>query len=150
MLTESQNYIIDPEGQIKATGDVYLYGKEINDETYAICKSDMMIKGNNPENIKVGSTSSTDEFAAHRFDFMLSNPPYGKKLEQRAETHQVTARMSSTPPLQGRSQRLLGQNRNLGRHPALQRRPTAVPDGNGGQDEVHQGQPHRCAHCVGA
>ena len=78
MLTESQNYVIDPEGQIKATGDVYLYGKEINDETYAICKSDMMIKGNNPENIKVGSTLSTDEFAANRFDFMLSNPPYGK------------------------------------------------------------------------
>lgn len=78
MLTESQNYILDPEGQIRATGDVYLYGKEINDETYAICKSDMMIKGNNPENIKVGSTLSMDEFAVHRFDFMLSNPPYGK------------------------------------------------------------------------
>jgi type I restriction enzyme M protein len=78
MLTESQNYVIDPDGSIKATGDVYLYGKEINDETYAICKSDMMIKGNNPENIKVGSTLSTDEFAAQRFDFMLSNPPYGK------------------------------------------------------------------------
>jgi type I restriction enzyme M protein len=78
MLTESQNYVLDPDGSIKATGDVYLYGKEINDETYAICKSDMMIKGNNPENIKVGSTLSTDDFAADRFDFMLSNPPYGK------------------------------------------------------------------------
>ncbi len=78
MLTESQNYIKDVEGAIRATGDVYLYGKEINDETYAICKSDMMIKGNNPENIKVGSTLSTDEFAGRRFDFMLSNPPYGK------------------------------------------------------------------------
>lgn len=78
MLTESQNYIKGPDGQINAQGDVYLYGKEINDETYAICKSDMMIKGNDPENIRVGSTLSTDEFAAHRFDFMLSNPPYGK------------------------------------------------------------------------
>ncbi|WP_246747445.1 HsdM family class I SAM-dependent methyltransferase [Nitratireductor aquibiodomus] len=78
MLTESQNYIKDVEGAIRATGDVYLYGKEINDETYAICKSDMMIKGNNPENIKVGSTLSTDEFAGRCFDFMLSNPPYGK------------------------------------------------------------------------
>ncbi|MEY9560536.1 type I restriction-modification system subunit M [Sinorhizobium fredii] len=78
MLTESQNYIIDPEGLIRAKGDVYLYGKEINDETYAICKSDMMIKGNNPENIKPGSTLATDEFAGRRFDFMLSNPPYGK------------------------------------------------------------------------
>lgn len=78
MLTEAQNYIKDTEGQIQAKGDVYLYGKEINDETYAICKSDMMIKGNNPENIRVGSTLSIDEFSAHRFDFMLSNPPYGK------------------------------------------------------------------------
>lgn len=79
MLTESQNFIVDPEGEIKATNsDVYLFGKEINDETYAICKSDMMIKGNNPENIRVGSTLSTDEFAGQYFDFMLSNPPYGK------------------------------------------------------------------------
>jgi type I restriction enzyme M protein len=78
MLTESQNFIKDEEGGIRATGDVYLYGKEINDETYAICKSDMMIKGNNPENIRVGSTLSTDEFAGTTFDFMLSNPPYGK------------------------------------------------------------------------
>ncbi|MCP4164059.1 MAG: SAM-dependent DNA methyltransferase [Deltaproteobacteria bacterium] len=78
MLTESQNFVKDENGGIKANGDVYLYGKEINDETYAICKSDMMIKGNNPENIRVGSTLSTDEFAGTRFDFMLSNPPYGK------------------------------------------------------------------------
>ncbi len=78
MLTESQNFVKDEEGEIKAKGDVYLYGKEINDETYAICKSDMMIKGNNPENIRVGSTLSTDEFAGTSFDFMLSNPPYGK------------------------------------------------------------------------
>jgi type I restriction enzyme M protein len=78
MLTEAQNYIKEPEGPIAAKGDVYLYGKEINDETYAICKSDMMIKGNNPENIRVGSTLAEDEFSGHRFDFMLSNPPYGK------------------------------------------------------------------------
>lgn len=76
MLTEAQNFI--EEKYPNANRDVYLYGKEINDETYAICKSDMMIKGNNPENIKVGSTLSTDEFAANRFDFMLSNLPYGK------------------------------------------------------------------------
>jgi len=78
MLTESQKFVKSEEGNIRATGDVYLFGKEINDETYAICKSDMMIKGNNPENIRVGSTLSTDEFSGHTFDFMLSNPPYGK------------------------------------------------------------------------
>lgn len=78
MLTESQDFVIDPEGNIRATGDVYLYGKEVNEETYAICKSDMMIKGNDPGNIRWGSTLSTDEFAGQTFDFMLSNPPYGK------------------------------------------------------------------------
>ncbi len=78
MLTESQGFITDPGGRIRSTAPVYLYGKEVNGETYAICKSDMMIKGNNPENIKYGSTLATDEFADLRFDFMLSNPPYGK------------------------------------------------------------------------
>ena len=78
MLTEAQDYIIDPEGPIRSEAAVYLYGKEVNPETYAICKSDMMIKGNNPENIKYGSTLAVDEFSGTRFDFMLSNPPYGK------------------------------------------------------------------------
>lgn len=81
MLTESQKFIEEKyptDASSQSQRDIYLYGKEINDETYAICKSDMMIKGNNPENIKVGSTLSTDEFASDRFDFMLSNPPYGK------------------------------------------------------------------------
>ena len=78
MLTESQNFILDPKGNICADSDVILYGKEINDETYAICKSDMMIKGDNPENIKNGSTLSVDDFVGLTFDFMLSNPPYGK------------------------------------------------------------------------
>jgi type I restriction enzyme M protein len=76
MLTEAQNFI--EERYSDEDRDVFLYGKEINDETYAICKSDMMIKGNNPENIRVGSTLASDEFASTRFDFMLSNPPYGK------------------------------------------------------------------------
>lgn len=78
MLTESQNFIEEKYPAVGAKRDILLYGKEINDETYAICKSDMMIKGNDPANIKVGSTLSTDEFSNMRFDFMLSNPPYGK------------------------------------------------------------------------
>ncbi len=78
MLTEAQDFILDPEGTIRSQAAIYLYGKEVNPETYAICKSDMMIKGNNPENIRYGSTLATDEFSGTRFDFMLSNPPYGK------------------------------------------------------------------------
>ena len=77
MLTESQDFITDRYENVRAEY-VYLYGKEINDETYAICKSDMMIKGNDPENIRCGSTLATDEFAGISFDYMLSNPPYGK------------------------------------------------------------------------
>ena len=78
MLTEAQNFIVDPDGGIKSSADVYIYGKEVNPETFAICKSDMMIKGNNPENIKLGSTLATNDFSKMKFDFMLSNPPYGK------------------------------------------------------------------------
>lgn len=85
MLTESQNFIKDEEGRIKAESDVYLFGKELNDETYAICKSDMMIKGNDPKNIKVGSTLATDEFSGYKFEFMLSNPPYGKSWNNDAK-----------------------------------------------------------------
>jgi type I restriction enzyme M protein len=78
MLTESQKFITDGNGKIRTKSAVYLYGKEVNDETYAICKSDMMIKGNDPENIKNGSTLASDDFSEMHFDFMLSNPPYGK------------------------------------------------------------------------
>ena len=61
----------------------HLYGQEINNETYAICKADMLLKGerNVDENIIGGpqhSTLSSDAFRARTFDFMLSNPPYGK------------------------------------------------------------------------
>ena len=78
MLTEAQNFIEEKYPVASGKRDIHLYGKEINDETYAICKSDMMIKGNNPKNIRVGSTLATNEFSSERFDFMLSNPPYGK------------------------------------------------------------------------
>src|SRR5690554_5165524 len=76
MLTESQNFI--EEKYPNDSRDVYLYGKEINDETYAICKSDMMIKGKKPENIRLGSNLSNDEIAGNTFDFLLFHPPYGK------------------------------------------------------------------------
>lgn len=77
MLTESQDFITERYLSVSSEY-VYLYGKEINDETYAICKSDMMIKGNDPQYIRCGSTLATDEFTDTKFDFMLSNPPYGK------------------------------------------------------------------------
>jgi len=59
---------------------VHLYGQEINPETFAISKADLILKGEGAEaeNMKFGSTLSADAFPSHEFDFMLSNPPYGK------------------------------------------------------------------------
>ncbi len=59
---------------------IHLYGQEINPETYAITKADMLLKGQGAEaeNMKYGSTLSNDAFPSQEFDFMLSNPPYGK------------------------------------------------------------------------
>ncbi len=54
-----------------------VFGQEINPESYAICKSDMLIKGQNPANIKFGNTFTADGFENEKFDYMLSNPPYG-------------------------------------------------------------------------
>lgn len=54
-----------------------LYGQEINDQSYAICKSDMIGKGQAVENIKLGDTLAHDKFFSKTFDFCMSNPPYG-------------------------------------------------------------------------
>lgn len=81
MLTESKEFITDPQGLIQSKAKIYLYGQEINPETYAICKADMLIKGEDPDNIKYGSTLSDDQHKETKFDFMLTNPPYGKSWE---------------------------------------------------------------------
>jgi type I restriction enzyme M protein len=62
-----------------------LYGQEVNAETFAICQSDMLIKGRDPARIKYGSTLSRDGFPNLRFDFMLANPPYGKSWKVDAD-----------------------------------------------------------------
>ncbi|MGN6512325.1 MAG: type I restriction-modification system subunit M [Lysobacteraceae bacterium] len=62
-----------------------LFGQELNDESYAICKADMLIRGQPVENIVAGNTLSDDGFPAKKFDYMLSNPPFGvewKKVEK--------------------------------------------------------------------
>jgi len=60
------------------------FGQELNPESYAICKADMLIKGQEVSNIKLGNTLSNDHLYANKFDYMLSNPPFGvdwKKIE---------------------------------------------------------------------
>ncbi len=64
---------------------IRVYGQELNPESYAICKADMLIKGQDVKNIKLGNTLSNDQLAYEKFDYMLSNPPFGvdwKKIEE--------------------------------------------------------------------
>ncbi len=78
MLTESKKYITDEDGEIKSKATIHVYGQENTPTIYAISKSDMLLKGEDPEKIVYGSTLSQYGFPKElRFDFMLTNPPYG-------------------------------------------------------------------------
>jgi len=74
MLTEAEEFA----HQLNPKATFHLYGQEVQPETYAICKADMLIKDEDPEKIAFGSTLSQDGFPNLKFDFMISNPPYGK------------------------------------------------------------------------
>jgi len=81
MLSVAGEYLLEHNPQARLT----LYGQELNDESYAICKADMLIKGQDVANIAFGNTLSDDGHAHKRFDYMLSNPPFGvewKKVEK--------------------------------------------------------------------
>jgi len=82
MLTEAEHFALE----INPKATFHLYGQEVNPETFAICKADMLIKEEDPDKIAFGSTLSNDGFSNLQFDFMLSNPPYGKtwKIDQPA------------------------------------------------------------------
>lgn len=82
MLTSCKEFITNNNPDM----DVVLYGQEINDEIYAICKADMLMKGEDAENIKgPSSTLSDDQLKDNKFDYMISNPPYGRDWEQDKE-----------------------------------------------------------------
>lgn len=81
MLSVADEYLheLNPSARLE------LFGQELNPESYAICKSDMLIKGQNPSNIKFGNSFSQDGLPNEKFDYMLSNPPFGvdwKKAEK--------------------------------------------------------------------
>ena len=81
MLTVAEDVLHRLAGERGKQVSTHLYGQEINAETYAICKADLLLKGETADNIVGGpehSTLSKDAFPTREFDFMLSNPPYGK------------------------------------------------------------------------
>lgn len=81
MLSVAAEHLIEHNPAARLT----LYGQELNDESYAICKADMLIRGQDVDNIVPGNTLSEDGFVHRRFDYMLSNPPFGvewKKVQK--------------------------------------------------------------------
>lgn len=81
MLSVAEEYLreLNPDARLE------VFGQELNSESYAICKSDMLIKGQNPANVVLGNSLSNDGFPSDKFDYMLTNPPFGvewKKVEK--------------------------------------------------------------------
>ncbi len=87
MLTVAQERLMTVAKRRGKEVSIHLFGQEINPETYAICKADMLLKGDGEqaEHIAYGSTLSADGNASRQFDFMLANPPYGKSWKTDAE-----------------------------------------------------------------
>lgn len=88
MLSVAEEYL----HQLNAATELMAFGQELNDQTFAICKADMLIKGNNADFIKDGNTLSDDQFEGQTFDYIISNPPFGRewknektKVEQEAK-----------------------------------------------------------------
>jgi type I restriction enzyme M protein len=80
MLTVAEERLADLARSHGKAVSIHLFGQEVQPETYAIAKADLLLKGEGAEaeNMKYGSTLSSDAFPSQEFDFMLSNPPYGK------------------------------------------------------------------------
>ncbi|GAB4323772.1 MAG: hypothetical protein Kow00127_16490 [Bacteroidales bacterium] len=101
MLSVGEQYVkeLNPKAELK------VFGQEINPESYAICKSDMLIKGQDPSNIKFGNTFTVDGLEDEKFDYMLSNPPFGvdwkkaqKVIKAEAETKGMSGRFGAGLP----------------------------------------------------
>jgi len=68
--------------QLNNTNEVFTSGQEINPQTYAICKSDMLLKGGKNSSIRFGSTLSNDQFPDEQFDYIIMNPPFGREWKK--------------------------------------------------------------------
>ncbi len=89
MLSVAEEYLheLNPDARLE------VFGQELNPESYAICKSDMLIKGQNPANIAKGNSlinkdvdkQKGDQFVNHKFDYLITNPPFGVKWQKVAK-----------------------------------------------------------------
>ena len=100
MLTIGKKYFRE---QINPDADIRLLGQELNAQTYAICKSDMLITGEDPDSIQHGSSLSNDQFQGQHFDYMITNPPFGVSWKSdetavKAEAQNASGRFSAGTP----------------------------------------------------
>ena len=100
MLTLGKEYFRE---QINPDANIRLLGQELNAQTYAICKSDMLVTGENPDVIQLGSSLSNDQFQGERFDYMITNPPFGVSWKSdegavKTEAQNANGRFSAGTP----------------------------------------------------
>jgi len=84
MLSVAEDHVRD----LNEAANIHVFGQELNPESYAVCNSDMLIKGQEPQNIAYGNSFTKDGFSDRQFDYMLSNPPFGvswKKVKEEIE-----------------------------------------------------------------
>lgn len=82
MLTIGKEWVNE---NISPTVRFHLYGQELNPQTFSICKSDFLITGEDPDNIRLGSSLSDDHFGGKSFDYMITNPPFGVSWKSEEE-----------------------------------------------------------------
>ncbi|WP_299554551.1 class I SAM-dependent DNA methyltransferase [Seonamhaeicola sp.] len=78
MLSEAEQYL----KELNEDSQPYLFGQDWNDEAWAICRSDMLIKGHDEDKIALGDSFTKDAFKDQKFDYMLANPPFGVSWKQ--------------------------------------------------------------------
>ena len=88
ILSASMEYA----SKLNNSSKMIVYGQEINDQTYAICKADMLIKGEDSNNIRKGNTLSDDKFPGEKFDFIMMNPPFGREWKSEKDAVEAEAK----------------------------------------------------------
>lgn len=89
MLSVAEDYL----KKMNKEAELIAFGQEINDQTFAICKADMLIKGENANNIKNGNTLSDDQFKEDKYDYILSNPPFGREWKNDKKAVEAEAKL---------------------------------------------------------
>ena len=142
MLTIGKEYI---QTKINPQAEVFLYGQELNPQTYAVAKGDMLIKGEDPDRIRGGtgdedsSTLSNDQFYDKQFDYVIANPPYGIDWKKDRDAVEAEAARGSAGRFPAGTPAVSDGQMLFLQHMVSKLRP--VRDGGGRVAVVHNGSP---------